>query len=162
MLNNSKPEQRKHARYDTEIEVKFFVSFDLDTRIDFRIQEEKKEGDMTHQYHAIGKNVSAEGLSFHCGRNLKKGDILLLDVFVPSDKDPVRMIGQVRWSSLCKSEKIASVQRYETGVKLLAVNGEDVEKTVFLDEINKIMWSNVLESVFGRFKHSMFARKNGA
>ena len=147
-------ERRRYDRYETDIKIQFYVNFDLKTNIKFRIKEKAKKEFSTEKHSAVGKNVSVEGLGFNSGKKLSQEDKLLLEVYVPSIKEPIVMEGVVRWCHPVKGEK-----GFETGVKVLTVNGESVEKTIFIDRIHNIAWSTVLESVFGGFKTSVLKRK---
>ena len=70
---------------------------------------------------------------------------------MPRANDPILMEGIVIWS---KSIEDAGKQGEccETGVTLLSVNGISVEKSIYFDAIHQVMWSTVLESVFGSFR----------
>ena len=83
-----------------------------------------------------------------------KGDILDLEIYVPSAKEPIHMEGVVRWCNRCIKGK-----KYNTGVKLTSVEGNPVDKSIILDSIHNVAWSIVLESVFGSFKHLMLKQK---
>jgi hypothetical protein len=74
---------------------------------------------------------------------------------MPKVKVPVKMQGEVRWS-----KKITQDLRrnfYRSGVKLISVNGKTVDKTIHFDKKYKVVWSVVLESVFGSF-HKMIKK----
>ena len=154
---SSAEERRQYDRYETALKIQFYVNFDLETKIDFRVMQNDKSDFSKETYTAFSKNVSVEGICFYTDKELNKGDLLLLDVYIPSAADPVKMQGQVRWSSRYKGTGPKGL--YETGVKLLSVNNEIVEKTIFMDEVHHIAWSVVLESVFGNFKHLALRRK---
>lgn len=82
------------------------------------------------------------------------GDKLMMEVFVPSSEKPVHMEGEVRW---CTPTGTGS-RVFDTGVKISMVENTPVEKTIVVDSVNKVIWSIVLESVFGSFKHLMMQR----
>ena len=152
--------KRKGNRYDTDLEIQFFASFDMRTRIDYQLKRAVKQAvGLNKPASGISKNISVEGLRFCTEQPLQKGDTLLLDLFVPSAQTPVPMEGQVRWTRPDSLSSQDGPQRYEVGVKLLSVRGEEVEKTVFFDEIHKIMWSNVLEAVFVGFEDALKQRR---
>ncbi len=150
-------ERRLYERYDTALKIQFHVNFNLETKIDFRVKSPDEKNFSKGVYSAISKNVSAEGIGISSEKKLKKGDILLLDVYVPTAAKPIKMLGYVRWSQAVPT-KSKTVQ-YDTGVKITSVNDEKVEKTIFIDEIHHVAWSAVLESVFGGFKHLALERK---
>jgi len=145
-------EKRKYDRYETDVKIDFYVAFDVRTKIDFRVKDPKEGTVSSQKYSGISKNISAEGISFTSEKELIKGDSLLLDVFVPTAKQPVRMEGLVRW---CRelSGKSDKVKAFEYGIRLLKVDGSSVEKSIVNDPVHNIIWSVVLESVLGNFKH---------
>ena len=153
-------ERRLYERYDTALKIQFYVNFDLETKIDFRVKRENKKDFSKGVYSAVSKNVSVEGICFSSEKKLRKGDVLLLDVYVPSASKPIKMLGHVRWSQPIDAK--AKNVKYDTGVKVTAVNEELVEKTIFIDDIYHVAWSIVLESVFGGFKHLALERKRAA
>ena len=68
------------------------------------------------------------------------------------------MIGRVRWSrSLGQDE--AGLNIYDTGVKVVMVNEEDVERSLIFDPAHSIYWSLVLERVFGGFDQLVLEQK---
>lgn len=154
----SSDERRKFDRYETDIQIQFYVNFDLKTKINFQVKDKTRKDYSAEKYQALGKNVSAEGVGFISKVKLKKDDRLRMDVFIPAVKDPVVMEGVVRWCQLIEKHPPAT-ELFETGVRITVVNGESVEKTVFIDRIHNIAWSGVLESVFGSFKHAALKRK---
>ena len=156
MPDFQKNERRGHERYDTDLKIAFSVNFDLETKIKFHVKEGEKESQEI--YTAFGHNINVEGLGFSSDINLKKGDQLLMDVFLPAVKDPIRMEGHVMWCALADA-KSGYEGQYRTGVKISKVRGEEVEKTVVFDPANKVQWSIVLESVFGEFKQNILKKK---
>ena len=155
MANSPKVERRKHQRYETDLKIDFSVTFDLETKIKFQVKDQRKGAPAPKVYNAVGHNINAEGLGFSSNLKLEKGEHLILDVFLPSVKDPIRMEGRVRWCSQVEG----APSEYRTGVKLIEVRSENVEKSIFYDQTNKIQWSIVLESVFGGFKESVLSKK---
>jgi hypothetical protein len=151
-------ERRRHERYETDLDIQFSVTFDVKTKIDFRVKKKKASPSFSEKYSAVSRNVSVEGLSFTSEKELQSGDMLSLDVYVPSASRPIKMEGQVRWCQVSE-EEWQRKKLYDTGVRILAVEGETVEKTIFTDSIHSIVWSIVLESVFGTFKHLILERK---
>ena len=143
-------ERRKYPRYDTELKVYFQVKYDIKTRVEFEVVESVHPEGVAHKYSGLCNNVSVEGLCFVSKKRLEKGDILLIEVYEPAVKKPVRMEGQVRWS-----EKLPGGDEKEdafhTGVQLISVGNKPVSDSVYFDKKYKVMWSAVLESLFGTF-----------
>ena len=69
------------------------------------------------------RNISAEGICFSSDRELNPGDTLRLEFFVPQDSKPIRLKGEVVWSS--KMEDTKNPNRFDTGVKLLDISKTD-------------------------------------
>jgi len=160
MDTNSGKERRKFERFETDVKVQFFVSFDIKTKVEFRIADKEGQQVSSQKYSAVSRNVSAEGLAFQSEKVLNPGDRLVLDVYVPASKEPIPMEGEVRWCQMNPSSlggKKAEV--YETGVKILKVENTDVTSSIVIDKAHNVVWSIVLESVFGNFKNLMLERK---
>ncbi len=158
MAESNGAERRQYERYDTDLKIEFFVSFDLVTHLDFQIEKEGQKGVSRAKYRGESRNVSAEGLCFTTGQELCKRDILHLNLYIPNFQDPIRMTGRVRWSRPL-GEDPAGSRIFDTGVKLVAVNGEDVEKSLVFDPSHSIYWSIVLERVFGGFEQLVVEQK---
>jgi len=143
-------EKRKFMRYDTDVKIQFYVSFDIHTKIDFQILDESGKGSNAKKYPAVSRNVNAEGLAFRSGKQLSKGDRLVLFVRVPKSDKAIRMEGEVRW---CHA--VGNGRHYDTGIRVKEVEGNSVEKSIVYDTEHQIAWSIVLDSVFGSFKHAL-------
>lgn len=141
-------EKRKYKRYDTEVEVYFRVSFDIKTVVKFMVVGKDKRQEYHKKYSALSKNVSAEGLCFCSEKKLGKGDILKLEVYLPDHKHPILMEGEVRWSMPAAESK----DGFNTGVRIATVKKQSVVDTICKDEETGVVWSAVLESVFGNFR----------
>lgn len=145
-------ERRKYDRYDTEAKVYFRVKYAIKTRVKFKILDKKSH--LSRRYAALSKNVSAEGFSFTSNRRLRRGDIIYLEVYLPRQKKPVCMIGETRWSSLVLGRGRRN-RRFNTGLRLLAVSDKPVPETIYYDKKNNVVWSVVLDSIFGSFSKIM-------
>ena len=137
-------ERRTSLRYDTKVEIYFNLKYDLKTKIDFHIIDDEKE-QPTQKYAGFSKNVSSLGISFSSDKEVVVGHILALEVYLPESKEPLEMIGEVKW---CKE----NYEKFDAGLKLLTVEGYDVEESLNFDETYKIEWSIVLERILGDFK----------
>ena len=138
-------DRRKYLRYDTELKVYFRVKYDLKTRVKFRVMKSEHAELAGHKYSGLCRNVSVEGLCFSSKKKLEKGDILLIDVYEPIVKTPVTMEAEVRWSRRVPGGDGG----YRTGVRLVSVNGASVADSINFDRKYKVMWSRVLEALFG-------------
>jgi hypothetical protein len=152
-------ERRRYSRYDTELKVYFRVNFELKTKVEFQLIDKEKHTALSEKHSAVSRNVSAEGLCFTSNVKLMKGDVLSLEVYLPSQDTPIYMEGEVRWSQetpLSKSDK----KKFSTGIKILNVEGRQVDPTIFYDAEHNVIWSVVLDSVFGSFKKIVQKTKN--
>lgn len=144
-------ERRRHQRYDSEVEVYFRVNYDLKTKVAFWILNQWKNLSFDVKYTAISKNVSAEGICFYSQHKLNKNDQLFLEVYIPKKEKPIPMIGEVRWCQpFSKEDK--EEHRFYTGIKLLKVYDKIVAPTIYFDQTYQVIWSIVLESIFGSFR----------
>ena len=141
-------EQRKHSRYDTEVKIYFHVPYDIKTKVKFKLVDGKKTSHK--KYLALSKNVSAQGICFTSQKELRAGELLDLEVYPPGSPTPIAMRGEVRWShpglSSCEGKK------YDTGALLTAIGDKPIEGTIYFDKENQVVWSAVLEALFGNFK----------
>ncbi len=145
----AKKERRKYSRFDTELKVYFRVTYDIKTRVKFRILHINEEEHISRRYSGLSKNISAEGLCFVSKKKLGKGDMLLLEVDLPNTRVRIQMEGRVKWSKRLKPKYTGL---FHTGVKLISVDGKPVSDSICYDNEYKVVWSIVLETVFGGFK----------
>jgi hypothetical protein len=156
VIENTAAERRRHGRYQSDLKLAFYVSFDLEASINFRVKKQEGQKFSKAKYSGTTKNISAEGLCFISNVELCKRDHLSLDLYLPNKVEPVVMEARVRWSRI-KERKASGEKSVETGIKIITVGKEDVEKSVVFDEIHKIYWSNILEIVFGDQKHQLLS-----
>ncbi|MFH1678915.1 MAG: PilZ domain-containing protein [Candidatus Omnitrophota bacterium] len=141
-------ERRRFQRHDTEMKVSFQVSYDIKTRVKFQVLDKSKQKLASKKYSGLSKNINVEGLCFTSKKKLEKGNKLLLEVYAPNIVVPVRMQGKVLWDI----EFPQGSGLFHAGVKLISVNKKPVADTIHYDKKYKVIWSIVLESVFGSFK----------
>jgi hypothetical protein len=145
-------ERRRYPRYDTEMEVYFEINYDTKIRVEFEVlgERDNKLGDVAPKYFGLCKNISAEGLLIVSKKQLAKDDNLIIYVYEPMVTKPVVMEGCVRWCN--KSPEIdKSGEMFHAGVQIKSVNSVSVPDSIYLDKKYKVMWSVLLESVFGNF-----------
>lgn len=157
MKKDSWEEKRWYERYDTALKIYFDFAYDIKTKVKFQLIDRKKAKTLSPKYSALSKNVSAEGLCFASRKKLRKGDYLNLEVYLPSAVTPVRMQGEVRWSTAAAATDPGA---YQTGVLLKTVNDESVPATIHYDKEYRLHWSVVLESVLGSFKNLIKGKDN--
>lgn len=145
--------KRRHERYNTENEVHFCLPYDLNTKIDFQVQEDCKA---SQKYEGTTTNISAGGLRFISDLNLVEGNVLLMELHLPFVREAVQMEGQVRWSQKAPVEGSADTV-YDTGVQLIKIEGRSVEDSIYFDKTYDVVWSDVLEKILGSYSQ---ARRN--
>jgi hypothetical protein len=155
-MEEQNQERRKYKRYNTEVKIYFDFSFDLQTKVHYEVIDKKKKKPLPGKYTAISRNISVEGICIVSDRELKKGDDLQMELYLPSSNKPILMQGTVKWCSPSKppeeiKDKNEKLQ-YLAGVLVSTVNGESVPDSIYYDEEYKVDWSRVLESVFGNYK----------
>ncbi len=150
-MNSTGKDKRQAERYDMEAKIFFQVTYDIRTKVRFQIIDDYEEKIPFRKYFAFSRNVCAGGICFTSEKKLEKGDHLYLEVYLPQSENPVKMEGEVRWSETTTSDQKKSSQ-FDSGVKLKAVEGKSVIQSIYYDDSNKIIWSAVLESMFGTFR----------
>ena len=143
-MNQEQSDNRQAPRYEKDLTVKFDFLYNAATALKYQIEEEARQ-----TYTGVSKNISASGLCLSSPHELKRGQHLRLEVYLSNGRDPIRMDGEVRW---CGRSSHDSQSMFDAGIRLMNVEGEPVDATVHLDEAHQVLWSNVLESVFGTFR----------
>ena len=156
-MTNQPPERRRYERYDTEVRIYFQVKYSLKTIVRFQVLDKEHQRISSQKHSALSKNIGPEGICFSCQKALQKEEVLSLEVYLPGENQPILMEGEVRWSREGSGE--LGIKKFETGVRIISVNGQPVEPSIYFDSANKIVWSAVLESVFGTFKEFSQKRK---
>ncbi|MBN1869054.1 MAG: PilZ domain-containing protein [Candidatus Omnitrophica bacterium] len=155
-------DRRKYKRFNMDAEIYFDFIYDLETKVEFELIDQKGEKVLSEKYTAISRNVSVGGLCFSGSQQVKQDDLLHIEVYLPRAKKPIHMKGRVAW---CKpitpsyedriKEEVEGERTYEVGVRLLYVDGKSVDESIHHDAVYDVDWSVVLESVFGNFKMLM-------
>lgn len=160
----SKRDKRKYKRYNTEARVYFDFAYDLETKVKFEVLKQKQLKNTNKKYLAVSRNISAEGLCFVSHKNVKLGDELYLEVYLPNVVEPIYMKGDVKWcdavsgsSTYVMGDK-ENKPMFHIGVILTTVEGKNVNESIYFDKEYKVNWSVVLESVFGSYKMLMGER----
>lgn len=144
-------EKRRNARYDLTEKLKADFAYDFRSKLEFQFSKLSDTAASAAKYVARSKNVSLEGLCFYSDQRLKQGDVLNLEFYVPGDTQPIHMEGEVRWSKLA-AEAEEGRRFFDTGVRLAKVEGHKVHDSVYFDKTYDIYWSNVLETILGKFR----------
>jgi len=146
-------EKRQAERYDKEFELTF--DYAAATELKYQVEEGRNR---LKEYEGVSKNISANGLCLTSSHKLAIGQHLHLEIFLSKGVQPIHMDGLVCWCdpSLTGKKKLM----FNAGIKLQSVEGKSVDETIHMDEKYHVLWSNVLESVFGTFRKLMQERKN--
>lgn len=147
-------EQRKQKRYEAEQKIYFDFSYQVEAKMKFQVSDNVKKSNFKRKYLALSRNVSSEGLCFVSQKKLEKGSFLDLEVFLPGNHEQIHMEGEVQWCSCTQDDLLneSENQQFDTGVKLVSVEGQPVQDTIHFDEIYQVEWSTVLESILGKFR----------
>jgi hypothetical protein len=110
----------------------------------FTIRDEANQ----EKYLAFSRNVSTEGMCFVSHKQLKPGSLLTIEVYLESGGRPILMDGEVRW---CRPANLHEENKtlFDSGIRLLKLNGASVFDSIHYNERKNAEWSNVLESIFG-------------
>jgi len=120
------PERRKSQR----IESYFFVLYRLEAGETFRISK------------ALGQNINVAGLMFEMENDVLAGDILYLEIYIPSDtygftifSIPVQ--AKVVWVNRKENEsEEPGGNKYQIGVEFIEIENEDRSKII--DYVEKV------------------------
>ena len=143
-------DKRQAPRYDKNLQVNFDFPYgfpyDAATKLKYEVAE---EGQHVTKHTGVSKNICATGLCLTSQHALIKGQHLHLEVYLPQSPEPIHMDGEVCW---CDRSSLSDAQQvlFDAGIKLVTVEGQNVD--VHLDEAHHVLWSNVLEAVFGTFR----------
>ena len=161
---NSDPqnsEQRQALRYDKNLQIGFNFPYgfpyDAATKLKYQVEDKDRH---RKKYTGVSKNIGVTGLCLTSDHSLEKGQQVQLEVFLPYGHQPIHMDGEVCW---CERSSLSDAKRvlFDTGIKLMTVEGQSVDETVHLDEAHHVLWSNVLESIFGTFRKLVQEDKQG-
>lgn len=145
-----KNQQRTYYRRPFKNKAVVNFIYDFHAKVDVH-STEKSIKPAVLKYHGICKNISVEGLCFVSEKRLKRGEKLDLEFYVSDSNSPIHMQGNVRWSREAPGSQSAHSQ-YDTGLKLITIEGRAVCDSVHFDEKYKLYWSDVLDLISGEWK----------
>ena len=147
MKQDSQRTYRRHALKDKAL-VNFI--YDFHAKVDVRSAGVPvKPAGVTCQ--GVCKNISAEGLCFVSRKKLRRGEKLDLKFYISAHNPPLQMQGNVRWSKEVPGSR-PMYSQFDTGLKLITIEGKAVHKSIYFDEAYKLYWSDVLELISGKWK----------
>jgi len=147
----SDKEKRNNPRYDVQRRVKCNFFYDFDAKVKGLPIHESHPKQRTSKFLAQSKNISLDGVCFNSRQRFQTGDKLQLEFYIPGGSSPVQMSGEVKWSKATISDQPKS-KAFDTGIKLLTIDGEIVEESIYFDDEYGVYWSNTLEAVLGKFR----------
>ena len=150
-MNQKPSEQRRFERYSAEVEVLFQVAYPLQTKLNFQIIDQESGELNSSKYSATGKNIGIEGMCFTTSLRLEPGEQLYLEILLEDKKEPIPMEAQVRWARQCVLTGVKD-RLYDIGAKILRIKGQPVSETFQKDASGEIVWSGVLQTIFGDIK----------
>lgn len=145
-------DKRQAPRYDKNLQVGFAFpyGFPYEAKTDLKYEVED-QAHHVRKYIGVSKNICATGLCLTSDHKLEKGQPVHLEIYLPQGHEPIRMDGKVCW---CDRSSLSDGQHtlFDAGIKIKTVEGDSVDESVHLDEAHHVLWSNVLEAVFGTFR----------
>ncbi|MBL7132359.1 MAG: PilZ domain-containing protein [Candidatus Omnitrophica bacterium] len=99
-----------------------YVRVDIATKINFQVKEKVKEKTSPKSLPAISKNLSVEGICFNSEKELTPGTGLQLQMFIPSQAEPLLLEGEVKWSGPIQGK---GKTMFATGVQLYTFGESD-------------------------------------
>ncbi len=117
-----------------------YPRFDLRVKARYRIMSSKEIFKL-----GMTRNLSAEGISFDSQEMLDPGTYVELEIDLEDKKEPIALVGEIRWSSKLKKPN-RSKNQFVNGVKLVEI--PKVDETRFL----KYYCDRVVEKLSGYLK----------
>lgn len=100
-----------------------YARLDVNTKVNFMVKGKKEVS--TKNLSAISKNISIEGICFTSKNQLKTGDNLQLELFLPAEPEPLLLKGEVKWCRPIDKPEGKSPTDFEIGVKLHTLKESD-------------------------------------
>jgi len=151
-MSEKQKSRRRYQRYESDVRIQYHFAYDVETKVKYHVIKGQNQDDLKSQtYSAVSKNISANGICFVCDQRLEQGKGIHLEVFLPRMRKPVCMEGTIRWSQVIDGGRKDS-PKYETGVHLDIIEGKMVDDSIHMDEQYQLEWSEVLESILGKYR----------
>ena len=99
------------------VERRKYMRLAIGTKVIFRaVLEKKKEAAPKEKVSALSRNMSVEGICFRADRDVASGAEVELEIFLPSEPEPLLLEGEIKWSQpvLTKEDK----KMFDIGVQL--------------------------------------------
>lgn len=105
-----------------------YVRFGVQTKVNFQVQQRHQAKTPLERVSAITKNLSVKGACFISDTRLQPGDMLKLEITLPSQSEPLHLEAQVIWSDPIRLPD--GKEMYETGVKLFTLEKSDESRFI--------------------------------
>ncbi len=99
-----------------------YIRLGVRIKINFQVRKKKGGQPASDRIRAITRDLSMDGISFVSGSRLQPGDLLKLEIFLPSHPKALHLEGKVIWTSPVKQ---MGREMLETGVKLFNMSKAD-------------------------------------
>ncbi|GAF92944.1 unnamed protein product [marine sediment metagenome] len=81
------------------VERRKYMRLAIGSKVNFRVvKEKKKEGAPKEKVPALSRNMSVEGICFRADRDVASGAEVELEIFLPSEPEPLLLEGEIKWS----------------------------------------------------------------
>ncbi|MBL7084588.1 MAG: PilZ domain-containing protein [Candidatus Omnitrophica bacterium] len=105
------------------VERRRYVRLNVNTKVNFMVKGEK---DVSREnLSGLSKNISIEGICFTSKQQLKPGANLQLEIFFPSDPEPLLLRGEVKWCWPIEAPEGKDSVSFGIGVKLYTLKKTD-------------------------------------
>ena len=77
---------------------------------------------------SLSRNISAGGICLIVYEELKKAQLLDLEIYLPGDDRPVKALGKVAWLNEFVIGDVSKGRRFDAGIEFVKISKEDSDK----------------------------------
>lgn len=77
---------------------------------------------------SLSKNISTGGICLIAYGELKESDLLDLEIYLPDDNKPIKVMGRVVWVNEFIIGETPKGKRYDVGVEFIDIDQDDLTK----------------------------------
>ncbi len=85
---------------------------------------------------SLSKNISGGGICLIVYEELKKSQLLDLEIYLPKEEMPIKALGKTAWVNEFVIGDASKGVRYDVGIEFIKINKED------LDKVNKYVFEH--------------------
>jgi len=85
---------------------------------------------------SLSKNISGGGICLIVYEELKKSQLLELEIYLPEEETPIKALGKVAWVNEFVIGDASKGIRYDVGIEFVEIKGED------LGQVNKYVFEH--------------------